>query len=233
MPVKPPQTPLAVLVAGGLDEQERYRQVLEAGVPGISLRTRVASGHDGADIENISGASAESHFAIVDGTDHSLENLHSLFDAVITTDDDLNRFLARAKNFERRRHAHRLPPDIAPIMSPWSPTWASTAARIGTRVAHILANHSIDAMVDHIGSTSVPGLAAKNIIDLQISLEDLDMIDWCDIDLRNAGFVNVQELAPDSPGVSHDNARGPTTSPDQWQKRLYAGVDEAQRGSCT
>lgn len=114
MPVKPPQTPLAVLVAGGLDEQERYRQVLETGLPGISLRTRVASGHDGADIENISGASAESHFAIVDGTDHSLENLHSLFDAVITTDDDLKRFLARAKNFERRRRTHQLPPDIAP-----------------------------------------------------------------------------------------------------------------------
>ena len=80
-------------------------------------------------------------------------------------------------------------------------------------------------MVDHIGSTSVPGLAAKNIIDLQVSVADLDMIDWCDIDLRNAGFVNVQELAPDSPGVSHDNARGTITSPDQWQKRLYAGVD--------
>mgnify|MGYP003090728991 CR=1 FL=1 len=104
MPVKPPQTPLAVLVAGGLDEQERYRQVLETGLPGISLRTRVASGHDGADIENISGASAESHFAIVDGTDHSLENLHSLFDAVITTDDDLKRFLARAKNLETSSH---------------------------------------------------------------------------------------------------------------------------------
>ena len=57
-----------MLVAGGLDEQERYRQVLETGLPGISLRTRVALGHDGADIENISGASAESHFAIVDGT---------------------------------------------------------------------------------------------------------------------------------------------------------------------
>ena len=229
MPVKPPQTPLAVLVAGGLDEQERYRQVLETGLPGISLRARAAAGHDGADIEDISTASAESHFAIVDGTDHSLENLHSLFDAVITTDDDLKRFLARAKNFERRRRTHQLPPDIAPIMSPWSPTWASTVARIGARVARIFAGHSIDAMVDHIGSTSVPGLAAKNIIDLQVSVADLDMIDWCDIDLRNAGFVNVQELAPDSPGVSHDNARGMITSPYQWQKRLYAGVDEAQR----
>ena len=98
-------------------------------------------------------------------------------------------------------------------------TWASTAARIGARVARIFADHSINAVVDHIGSTSVPGLAAKNIIDLQVSVADLDMINLCDIDLRNVGFVNVQELVPDSPGVSHDNARGTITSPDQWQKR--------------
>ena len=102
-----------MLVAGGPDAQERYRQVLETGLPGISLQARAASGRNSTDIENISAASAESHFAIADGTDHSLKNLQSLFDAVITTDDDLKRLLARTKNFERRRRTHQLPPDAA------------------------------------------------------------------------------------------------------------------------
>ena len=229
MPVKPPQTPLAVLVVGGPDAQERYRQALETGLPGISLRARAASGRNSTDIENISAASAESHFAIADGTDPSLENLHGLFDALIITEDDLKNFLARADDFEQRRRTQRLPPDTAPAVLPWSPTWESTATRISARIARVLADHDIDAAVDHIGSTSVPGLAAKNIVDLQISIDDLDSIDSCDADLRNAGFVNVQELAPDSPGVAHDNVRGMNTAPDQWRKRLYAGVDDVQR----
>lgn len=113
MPVKPPQTPLAVLVVGGPDAQERYRQALETGLPGISLRARAASGRNSTDIENISAASAESHFAIADGTDPSLENLHGLFDALIITEDDLKNFLARADDFEQRRRTHQLPPDAA------------------------------------------------------------------------------------------------------------------------
>ena len=93
----------------------------------------------------------------------------------------------------------------------------------------MLADRGVDASVDHIGSTSVPGLAAKNIVDLQVSVTDLGMVDSCDADLRDASFVNVQELAPDAPGVTRDKARGTSASPDEWQKRLYAGVDEAQR----
>lgn len=224
MSTPPPHKPLVVLAVGGPNAQRLYRRALQAALPGVSVRAA-----PGDDAERTSAASARSHFAIADGTDPSLDSVHELFDALITTEDDLRVFLARADGFERRRRAHRLPPDIAPAVLPWSPAWAPTAARTGARVARVLADRGVDASVDHIGSTSVPGLAAKNIVDLQVSVTDLGMVDSCDADLRDAGFVNVQELAPDAPGVTRDKARGTSASPDEWQKRLYAGVDEAQR----
>ena len=94
---------------------------------------------------------------------------------------------------------------------------------------HALTLSGVRAFVDHIGSTSVPGLPAKEIIDLQVAVPRLEEFDEADADLRSAGFVNVQHIAPDAPGVRSDNPRGSHTSPDEWEKRLYAGVDADQR----
>lgn len=130
MSTPPPHKPLVVLAVGGPNAQRLYRQALQAALPGVSVRAA-----PGDDAERTSAASARSHFAIADGTDPSLDSVHELFDALITTEDDLRVFLARADGFERRRRAHRLPPDIAPAVLPWSPAWAPTAARTGARCA--------------------------------------------------------------------------------------------------
>ncbi len=43
--------------------------------------------------------------------------------------------------------------------------------------------------IDHIGSTSVPGLAAKPIIDVQVSVASLDPVDAYRLPLEGLGFV--------------------------------------------
>jgi GrpB-like predicted nucleotidyltransferase (UPF0157 family) len=51
------------------------------------------------------------------------------------------------------------------------------------------------AIIHHIGSTAVPGLAAKNIIDIQVSVDTLDAVDRPL--LEAAGFPPVARLVSD------------------------------------
>lgn len=155
--------------------------------------------------------------------------MSALFDAVVRTEADLERFITRARGFDDRRRTHVLPPDLAPRLAPWSTSWTGDATRLGARVSQVFSLCGVDATVDHIGSTSVPGLPAKDIIDLQVGLRRLADADTCDIALRAAGFVNVQLLAPGAPGVNRDNARGPAPDLGGWEKRLYATVDQTRR----
>jgi GrpB-like predicted nucleotidyltransferase (UPF0157 family) len=74
---------------------------------------------------------------------------------------------------------------------------------------------------DHIGSTSVPGLAAKPLIDLQLGVPALDHLDGIAEALEPAGFVDVATTRPGSPGVLRDNARGNRAN-SRWDKRLFA-----------
>ncbi|HEY7566879.1 MAG TPA: GrpB family protein, partial [Gemmatimonadaceae bacterium] len=43
--------------------------------------------------------------------------------------------------------------------------------------------------IDHIGSTSVPGLAAKPIVDIQISVADFEPLDAFRLPLEGLGYV--------------------------------------------
>jgi GrpB-like predicted nucleotidyltransferase (UPF0157 family) len=49
--------------------------------------------------------------------------------------------------------------------------------------------------IDHIGSTSVPGLASKDIIDIQISVYNLD--EYCVKRLNSAGFIQSEDTFSD------------------------------------
>jgi GrpB-like predicted nucleotidyltransferase (UPF0157 family) len=59
-----------------------------------------------------------------------------------------------------------------PVIVAYQPRWADEFAEIRGRLADSfgdLASH-----IEHIGSTSVPGLAAKDVIDVQVSVPSLD-----------------------------------------------------------
>jgi GrpB-like predicted nucleotidyltransferase (UPF0157 family) len=53
----------------------------------------------------------------------------------------------------------------------WSPEWPDKFARKAAAIRQTLGDHAL--RIDHIGSTSIEGLAAKPIIDIQISVSDL------------------------------------------------------------
>ncbi len=83
-----------------------------------------------------------------------------------------------------------------------------------------------EAGFDHIGSTSVAGLAAKPIIDLQVTLLPLPS----DIDLSERleplGYHRATGSRPDSPGVYRDVPRGSTVVADGvWAKSLFVNGD--------
>ena len=52
------------------------------------------------------------------------------------------------------------------------PDWPSTFAAWEERLAEALV--AVAERIDHVGSTSVPGLAAKPTVDIQISVQDLE-----------------------------------------------------------
>lgn len=51
--------------------------------------------------------------------------------------------------------------------------------------------------IDHIGSTSIAGLAAKDIIDIQITVKNIDC-GACIAGLKRAGFIHRQNVTCDS-----------------------------------
>lgn len=70
-----------------------------------------------------------------------------------------------------RQNPHMLA-DVSIEIAPYDPRWPAQAARIAQELEEALPG--VFARVEHVGSTSVPGLAAKPIIDLMAGVEDLD-----------------------------------------------------------
>ncbi|MET0424909.1 MAG: dephospho-CoA kinase [Actinoplanes sp.] len=93
------------------------------------------------------------------------------------------------------------------------PEWPAAAARLIARIRHALGT---ETHVAHIGSTAVPGLPAKDIIDLMLTVSTLDEADAMADRLAAAGF-------PRRPGEWVDNARG--RPGDTWPKRMHGTAD--------
>jgi GrpB-like predicted nucleotidyltransferase (UPF0157 family) len=80
---------------------------------------------------------------------------------------------------------------------------------------------------EHIGSTAVPGLGAKPIVDLQVGMPDLPpLADLTEL-LAPTPFVPAHGARPDSPGV-HRDARRPGDQADDaaYEKRLFHSPEE-------
>lgn len=103
---------------------------------------------------------------------------------------------------------------VVSTQSPPDLTWPAEAERLLARIRHAVGD--LAATLDHIGSTAVPGLPAKDVIDLQVgvrSLEDADTGAFGD-GMADAGFVLVPEY-------DHDNNKDGTA----WPKRYYGSAD--------
>ena len=81
--------------------------------------------------------------------------------------------------------------DLAPksrpvIISAYQPSWPEEFRTIGGRIRELVGATAV--RIDHIGSTAVPGLGAKDVIDVQVTVGDLDMANAVAWPLRAAGF---------------------------------------------
>jgi GrpB-like predicted nucleotidyltransferase (UPF0157 family) len=77
----------------------------------------------------------------------------------------------------------------------YDPAWPTEAARELSRIGAALGDLAV--RLDHVGSTSVPGLAAKPIIDLQISVAALEPHTAYVDPLESIGYLFVP--FPESP----------------------------------
>jgi dephospho-CoA kinase len=101
----------------------------------------------------------------------------------------------------------------SPIVVPYDERWPAQAKRIARRISLAAGGRH----VEHIGSTAVPGLAAKDVLDFQLGVEDMETADALREMLAQAGFPYV--------GPYEDTPRGEG----DWSKRLHAGADPGRR----
>jgi GrpB-like predicted nucleotidyltransferase (UPF0157 family) len=96
---------------------------------------------------------------------------------------------------------------------PYQEGWGQEFAAIGQVLRRVLGKLAL--RIDHIGSTSVPGLAAKDIIDIQITVASLLPVEPLDAALATIGFTRRLDVTDDH------RPPGDATSPDSdWAKYL-------------
>ncbi|PMR58343.1 dephospho-CoA kinase [Verrucosispora sp. ts21] len=141
--------------------------------------------------------------------DGSLAQLHAAVDALWS-----DRLVPFEENVRHRRavRAQRV------TLTEPDPTWPQQYARLAARIRHAIA--PADLRIDHIGSTAMPGLAAKDVIDIQLGVPSLAEADGPLAQrLADAGF-------PRMPGDWWDTPRGAGTG--RWEKRLHGSADPAR-----
>jgi GrpB-like predicted nucleotidyltransferase (UPF0157 family) len=87
----------------------------------------------------------------------------------------------------------------------WPAAFAAEAARLRTALG------SMALRIDHHGSTAVPGLAAKPIIDIQISVSSLQPLSVYGSKLEAIGYVHVPSLDDSSCPFFHRPVQWPHT----------------------
>lgn len=80
------------------------------------------------------------------------------------------------------------------IISQYNSDWKAEFQRIGSHLRRSLGELAI--RIDHIGSTSVVGMDAKPIIDIQVSVIDFDDVSVYKTKIEQVGFV-LLEMNPD------------------------------------
>ena len=99
-------------------------------------------------------------------------------------------------------------------LMPADPTWPDQAQRILARLRTTCGHRAI--RIDHIGSTAVAGLDAKDVIDVQVTVESLAVADELAEALLAAGYPRREEITADIPH---------TDDPALWEKRFHASAD--------
>jgi len=107
------------------------------------------------------------------------------------------------------------------VVVDYDPAWPERFAEVAARLAGALGPAA--ARIDHVGSTAVPGLVAKPIIDVQISVPDIEDEPAYIPTIESQGF----ELRWIEPG--HRYLRPPPELPRLWQVHVCQVHSEWER----
>jgi dephospho-CoA kinase len=191
-----PLFPLVVVVHA--DAEERVRRLVELrGRPESDARARIASQADDA--------------ARRAAADVWLDNAGDPADLDAAVDE---LWTGRLVPFEENLRLRRTVSAGAPRLVDPDPDWAVQGARLCSRVAAAAGERGRGVV--HTGSTSVPGLPAKDVIDLQLGVDSLADADAVRDALQDAGF-------PWRSDIDRDNAKPPGSPP--WPKRYHGSAD--------
>ena len=106
-------------------------------------------------------------------------------------------------------------------MVDYDPAWPARYAQISIRLAEALGESFL--RIDHVGSTAVPGLAAKPIVDVQVSVADVENEESYLPSIEREGF----ELRWIEPG--HRYLRPPPELPRLWQVHVCTSGSDWER----
>jgi dephospho-CoA kinase len=189
-----PMFPLVVVVTA--DEETRVTRVVQRGMDEADARARIKA-----------QAPEEERRAIADVL---LDNSGSQDELVEKARDVwYHRVLPLAQNI-RTRHVddHKLQ------LVTFDPTWPDQALRIIKRIQTACSAKVL--RIDHIGSTAVPGMDAKDVIDIQAAVASLDVADEIADALADIGYPRIEHITSDVPH---------TDDPALWQKRIHGAAD--------
>lgn len=202
-----PLFPLVVIVHA--DVELRLKRLVEVrGMPEEDARARIAAQADD-----------EQRHAVADIW---LDNSGSQEELVTRAREVWNdRIVPFAHNVAERQVAR-----AAARVVPADPTWPDQARRIVARLATTCGHKAL--RVDHIGSTAVPEFDAKDVIDIQLTVESLAVADELGEALLSAGYPRIEHIKQDdikldarSTVSDYDHSDDPAL----WHKRIHASAD--------
>ena len=79
----------------------------------------------------------------------------------------------------------------------WRPEWPESFERERIRLAGVFEGEPVE--IEHVGSTSVPGLAAKPIIDICVGVERLEVVEQRLAAFESLGYAYVPEYEDSMP----------------------------------
>jgi dephospho-CoA kinase len=202
-----PLFPLVVVVYADVELRVR-RLVDHRGMTEADARARIAA-----------QASDDQRRAVADVWLANSGSLESL--AEQASDVWNHRVIPFARNLTGRRVVR-----LAPRLTPADETWPDQARRIVARIA--TACGAQVRRVDHVGSTAIPGLDAKDAIDIQVTVESIAAADEISESLLSAGYPRINDIISDEP---KPDARSTVEAYDHsidsalWHKRIHASAD--------